>query len=484
MKKRIISSILLAIFLSFSFALRAYGLTQTYDTRNGYIVYTIDKGDGGGVTLDCNDVAATLMNQTSAPGDVGMAKIKIINNSKENYRFKEVVFYTENRVNRNVTGTQPMPPSEIARTTYPPDDGAINGAQGFDSKKIPYSMTPLRAINRPMKELYGVNNNWELSLLQVQNADEESRKKGYSSYGDYLLSYYNHRCSSHSNCKVATSLDQLHPLHLAEILGSGAYGFGGQTEIRLPRKITEKELLSGLYDDFRKYGWGSQIVLTDSKEYIVQQDFEIMETDMEVIKAGYRYLYEYGLYFTFNDLKYSLNDAVSDEITTNGLSVLSFIQKTNSAKENVNSTLKYFGIPSGRSNTLDHIAFGVQLPNAYDIRSIDFGFEIVLETGDIPIPPNPSPDPNPDPKPDPNPDPDPNLDPRPDPNPDPNLDLIDKDTPIGGNEPQTGGLGFYMVSAISVFSFFLMVGLGMVKKKIKKRVSYGNELKKVKNEKL
>lgn len=441
MQKRIFA-VTMALLLTLSPVARASTpqdehVKRSYDTENGYIIYTIEEGAGPRVVVSCDEAAASLLLPTDEPGQISRIKLKFVNNTKETYHYTVANFYTVNVISRNVSETEsapPMPKDGEVRTYAPADTGSIGSTKGFDGNLIPYSMNVLRCINAPLKALYGTKvSAAQITLEQVQNADDQARKKGYESYAAYLLQYYKGNCKT---CKDAKSLYELEPNHLDEIFGTRVGGLDGQSEIRQPRSLSVADLNSGAYDLLRQYGWASQPIKDKSRTVTAyRQDYELMETDSELIQVGYWFLYQRGMAFTFDDKKFPLSTSVNSETYMDGLQLSEYFAMTGRARRCTDAAFYAVTLKPGDSLVLDNVAFYAQLPNAYDARGIDFGFSVTFESGvappptPTPTPPPNDPDPTPTPKPHPDPDPDPDHTPRPRPTPTP------KPTPTPGGKP-------------------------------------------------
>lgn len=233
---------------------RAY--TLTYDVADRTAVYTIGPSAGHTVTIDCGDLAASLILGSKEPGQMGEMQLKFVNSSGRTYLYDHMEFTTQNRIDRQVSDSGPeLPPEGTLRLCCPVDTGSVGGVTGFDGARIPYSMNVLRSINAPLMELYGGNMHaYQVTVSQVIGADEAARKKGYDSYSDYLLHYYQRVCPQ---CRDAKSLYDLEPEHLAEIFGTRVGGLDGQSEIRQPRFLSRKQLASTACQRLRQFGWGT-----------------------------------------------------------------------------------------------------------------------------------------------------------------------------------------------------------------------------------
>lgn len=381
-----ISRWLLAAMLGFSLAARGASpvlaatqdYTRTYDTAANTIVYTIEPGAGDRVTISCNDVANSLMTQLTEPGQASEIAVRFVNNSDRTYVFDTCDFTTENYIDRDVPVASPgLPetPGYTIRTRPPQTEGALTDQRGFDGNLIPYSMTVLRSVTTPLKAVYGVQDSADVSVLQVLHLEDRLQSMGYDSYAGYLLDYYKTNCTDPTHtCRQATSLMELHPSHQCEILGSETFGYTGQSEIRQPRTISIQELQTDpAYYDFRVLGWGTRVT-GPTGERRVEQDYEIMETDPEIIALGYRYLYAYGLYFSFDGTGIELPTS-AEQLTRNNLELMNYMVKAPSVQGQLD-VLKTLQLAPGQSITLPHVTLEVQLPNSYDMRAMDFGFSL------------------------------------------------------------------------------------------------------------
>lgn len=381
------------------------GYTRTYDTRNNTVVYTITSQSGNQVTIDCADAANTLMAGLTQPGQSAQVGICIENKSGRTYSFSDYAFTTENHIDRDVAVESPSP---ALRTQPPWQAGAVTGQAGFDGKRIPGSMAVLRSVTGPLKEVYGVRDSSDITLRQVAGLEERLEELGYSSYAEYLLDYYRTCCTDRSHtCRQAQSLAELHPSHQCEILGSASGGYTGQSEIRQPRSISAAELEGDpVYASFLSWGWGRE--LTDGGGEQLRQDYELIETDPELITLGYRYLYAYGLYFSFDGSGIRLSNT-PQQLSLDGLILWNYLFRLEPVEEQV-SGLKSIVLKPGENVVLPNVTLAAQLPNSYDLRGIDFGFSLIF-TADETVGPSAPTDPTDPPDPTDSPDPTDPLDP-------------------------------------------------------------------------
>ncbi|WP_297720230.1 sortase B protein-sorting domain-containing protein [Intestinimonas sp.] len=385
---------LLTAVLGFSLAVRvavpaqaaSAGYTRTYDTKNNTVVYTLSAQAGEQVTIDCADAANTLMAGLTQPGQSAQVGIRIENESDRTYSFSDYAFTTENHIDRDVTVG---PPSPALRTQPPRQAGAVTGQLGFDGKYIPSSMTVLRSVTGPLKAVYGVRDSADMTLRQVAGLEERLEELGYSSYAAYLLEYYKTHCANSAHtCGRARRLADLHPSHQCEILGSAAGGYTGQSEIRQPRSISAAELEGDpAYARFLSWGWGAALT-GDAGARQLRQDYELLETDPELIALGYRYLYAYGLYFSFDGSGIRLPHT-PQQLSSDGLSLWNYLHRLDPVEKQVEK-LKTIVLKPGESVTLPHVTLAAQLPNSYDLRGIDFGFSLTFVTGEPVVPPVPT----------------------------------------------------------------------------------------------
>ena len=393
MYKRIQCRLLTAV-LGLSLAVRAAvpalaasdGYTRTYDTKHNTIVYTISPQAGECVTINCADVANTLMAGLTQPGQISQVGVRIENQSSYTYVFSDYSFTTENHINRNVNVEPPHP---SLRTQPPAQEGAVTAQLGFDGKRIPSSMTVLRSITGPLKAVYGVRDSADVTLRQVVGVENSLKKRGYPSYAGYLLDYYKTRCTTPSHpCSQANNLTELHPSHQCEILGSAASGYTGQSEIRQPRTISAAELQGDpVYAGFLSWGWGKALT-GDAGNQQLRQDYELIESDPELIALGYRYLYAYGLYFSFYGSDIQVPNT-PQQLSLNGLNLWNYLYRLEPVTGQVKK-LKSIVLEPGESVTLPNVTLAAQLPNSYDLRGIDFGFSLDFTAGDPIVPPEPT----------------------------------------------------------------------------------------------
>lgn len=397
---------LLAAALGFSLVVRgaspvqaaSQGYVRSYDTRANAIVYTITADAGDRVTINCNDVANSLMAQLTEPGQGTSVALRFVNESGRTYVYEDCTFTTENQISRDVpVGWPGLPetPGYTVRAEPPQTPGALTDATGFDGKLIPYSMTVLRSVTTPLKAVYGIQDSADVTVLQVLHLEDRLRELGYDSYSDYLLDYYKTNCNDPTHrCAQATSLLQLNASHQCEILGSESFGYTGQSEIRQPRTISIRELQQNPdYYDFRELGWGTRET-GPAGERRVEQDYEIMETDPEIITLGYRYLYAYGLFFSFDGTGIEL-PVLPDQLARGNLELLSYMNNSASVQGQLD-VLRALKLAPGATAELPQVTLVTQLPNSYDMRAIDFGFSVTFVATDDGPAPDTTPEPTPE----------------------------------------------------------------------------------------
>ena len=375
-KRNLLRSGLLALLLIFQ-AGTVFGYERRIDTEDRAFIYTIDDRDGEDFSIDADEVAASLIAGTDVPGNQKEVGLRIVNNSTYTYRLQDISFHTVNLVDRN----------GIPQAAEGPISSDLEGSgsiyenlRGFDGERIPYKLNILRSICRPLRELFSpVPDTAEISLRQMLSVDQLVQQRGYDSYADYLLHWYRSHCQ---DCREAESLYQLEPVHIAEIFGTKSYGFDGQTEIRQPRSITLEELQQDpVYDRFFLYGRTSH-----RTEEGFDQPYEFLETDPELIKLGYWWLFAYGETFSFDTEAASLDRSRLSEIDPDGLSIWDFINHTGRAGEQLRKVRESVTLEPGQTLSFDHLGFSAQLPTAYDGRGLDFGFEIILHAIDRDVP--------------------------------------------------------------------------------------------------
>lgn len=405
------------------------GYTRTYDTRNNTVVYTITSQSGNQVTIDCADAANTLMAGLTQPGQSAQVGICIENKSGRTYSFSDYAFTTENRIDRDVAVE---PPSPALRTQPPWQAGAVTGQAGFDGKRIPGSMAVLRSVTGPLKAVYGVRDSSDITLRQVAGLEGRLEELGYSSYAEYLLDYYRTRCTDRSHtCRQAQSLSELHPSHQCEILGSASGGYTGQSEIRQPRSISAAELEGdSAYGSFLSWGWGGGLTGSAGEKQL-RQDYELIETDPELITLGYRYLYAYGLYFSFDGSGIRLPNT-PQQLSLDGLSLWNYLFRLEPVEEQING-LKAIVLKPGESVVLPNVTLAAQLPNSYDLRGIDFSFSLIFTADETVVPSDPTDPPDPTDSPDPT-DPPDTIDPT-----DPSHPTAPSDSVDPTDPPETTG---------------------------------------------
>lgn len=456
--------------------------TLTYDVANRAAVYTIGPSAGQTVTIDCGDLAASLILAGKEPGQAGEMQLKFVNESGRTYIYDHTEFTTVNRIDRQVSDRDPeLPPEGTLRLRCPVDTGSVGGTRGFDETRIPYSMNVLRSINAPLMDLYGGHMHaYEVTVSQVMGADQAARKKGFDSYSDYLLNYYRRSCPK---CREANSLYDLEPEHLAELFGTRVGGLDGQSEIRQPRFLSRTQLASPAYQRLRQFGWASQ-EKNDGPGGLAgySQAFELLETDPELIRLGYWFLYEYGILFTFDSQNFPIREAGNSETQRCGLEMAQFLRMEGEAEECTKAAFDGLILHSRESKTLPHVSYIPQVPNSYDDRGIDFGFSVTFVWDGKGPDPGPGPTPDFGPGPSHKPDPDPNPNPAPDPNPETNVNPgPEADPPASGGPesvttghgkgPQTGDDNLMLYALLGM----ILCGAGAVIVLLRRRKERGKE---------
>lgn len=366
----------------------------------GYYVLTIssDKLAGDEVQVDLDRFASLFLDDfRNVSSAASTKKLKIVNRTGRTLTYKDYSFSTENTLPRtdNIfrdsegSFTHSMGRaygsayaamlSSITSPTYRTD--LCLDVQGFDGKNINLLIANLRPVNSAVMDFYGVANSYDISLPQMLALDQNLRAAGYTSNANYLKRYYN----------VADLRDI--PLEEAyNVLGTTRGAQTGITNWRdntmggKPIPVGEVGAL-GIY--FKV--WGIMDVNADPEdraEYPYVPNYFIMETDPEVLAFAYDYLYTHGIRFTLDDARYPF-DRTDSEAGRGGIYGIRFyVEQVPENRAYVEDVLGTGELRNGEAITLDHVAAGLYVPNAWNQnRLYDFGFGLSFAVKRLPLVP-------------------------------------------------------------------------------------------------
>lgn len=313
--------------------------------------------------------------------------------------------------------------------------GSLN-VTGFDGNPVRIASAPLRTINPAVISYFssnpgkgtltgnaGTGSASEITLKQM-NAFPELIKKAFTfknwkgeeislpadparTYADFLCAFYE-----------VNSLDNLTAAQKYNVLGTGSKGspampYNGQSHITTWYSnragtisnwcIPYTALNDGTLNNFKTWGFsdtriaagkklrsGSQEFSAEgAKMYAYQPDYYLLESDPEVIRMAYQYLYERCIRFSLDSKDRPVPTAidnsasVSDEVS--GLK--DYLDQTESASANVLAAMNDGAkIPDGESLTLNRIKGYIEVPNAWNqFRYYDFGFQLTFQTNAAPV---------------------------------------------------------------------------------------------------
>lgn len=329
---------------------------------------------------------------------------------------------------------------EAWQTFYPTLVGqtslsAALAATGFDGNGIRIAMSPLRCINPAVVSYFNSNpgrgtltgisstsSAQQITLLQM-NALPELIKQEFSfknwqgetvtlpadegrTYADFICAFYG-----------VSSLDELTIAQKYNVLGTGYWGspampYAGQSHITTYYSnlagtignwcVPTAALEDGSLDYFKTWGMTDSVVAEgkslksggqvftaeDAAIYAYQQNYYLFESDPDVLKMAYEFLYERCMRLSFD----TDDRAVSESIDNNSAPVedvsgiKSYIDKTDAANENVLAAMNGgSSMADGDAITLDRMRGYIEVPNAWNqFRYYDFGFSLTFEADELP----------------------------------------------------------------------------------------------------
>lgn len=390
---------------------------------DGYFVYTITESqidEFGNIDIDCNELAEELSNvmMSSFNGQPRKFMLKLINKTNNDVYYSDYNFTTVNTIPVGDVFTPDMENLELSiyknkglgQVWLPYYEGLNNDevigmtldAIGFDGEYIRMSPAPLRCINsailsyfmsNPHKGELTSNGNpssaADITLLQM-NAFPELIKEEFTfnnyegkalhmeadanrTYADLICAYYG-----------ISSLDELNRTQVYEVLGTGGDGslIRGQSGIKYfytgKKSIDTDKLNDGTLDYFKL--WGISKYNSDNQNPY-GPTYYLLETDPEILKLGYEYLYERGMRLTFDDVDWelsSLHDNILNPVE-DVAGLKNYLDKNQQANEHMRTVMNNgHALAAGESIDISNGKVFLEIPNAWNggSRSIDFGFSL------------------------------------------------------------------------------------------------------------
>lgn len=306
---------------------------------------------------------------------------------------------------------------------------------GFDGNDVRLVISPLRCINPAIISYFESNPGYDtltgnsatnsggtITLLQM-NAFPELIKKAFTfkdyqgselsleadesrTYADFICAFYN-----------VSSLSELTVTQKYNVFGTGYKGSpgvkkAGQANIYTYYSnssgefknwcIPYSKLNDGTLNNFEIWGISTSRIETgkklirggqvfseeDAAVYAYQQNYYMLESDPEITKMTYEYLYDRCMRITFDNDNRPVSTAVDDSDTpaNDVSSVKSYIDKSDTAKANVLAAMNGgAAVADNEAITLDNMKGYIEVPNAWSVlRYYDFGFELVFKADSVP----------------------------------------------------------------------------------------------------
>lgn len=287
-------------------------------------------------------------------------------------------------------------PAVISYFNSNPGNGTLTGNRTTDSaNKI--TLLQINAFPELIKQAFTFKN-WQGTEISLP---EDSNR----TYADFLCAFYG-----------VNSLDELTAAQKYNVLGTGSKGspampFDGQSQIttyysNLAGTVSNwcvpyAALNDGTLSYFKTWGFsdtrieagkklssGGQVFSQDDvAAYAYQPEYYLLESDPEVLKMAYQYLYERCIRFSLdsNDRPVSTAfDNTSYPVADVG-GIKDYLDKTEAASANVLAAMNGGKqVADGESITLDHVQGYIEVPNAWNqFRYFDFGFHLTFETDSV-----------------------------------------------------------------------------------------------------
>lgn len=366
-------------------------------------------------------------------------KVKFVNETGAPIQYQDYRFDTVNWIPVGQTYTPSDTPSmenqfglgwgDVWQWVYPFVAGQTQTAgsldvKGFDGNNIRLAISPLRCINPAVISYFDSNPGKTENLtdktsvstagyitLKQMNALPELIKKAFTfknwegneinleadanrTYADFICAFY--------------GMDSLNDLTIAQkynVLGTGGKGspslqeskYKGQSAITtyysIVAPMTNRYIPSGdLGNDtlnyFKTWGFGK---VSDEDGYAYKPDFFLMESDPEVLKMAYDYLYSRCIRFSLDSNDRPVSESIDNSATSNDSvgGIKDYMDRTDAATANVLKAMNNGAeIANGSSITLDNVKGYIEVPDAWNpFRYYDFGFQLILESkGEKPAP--------------------------------------------------------------------------------------------------
>lgn len=305
---------------------------------------------------------------------------------------------------------------------------------GFDGNRVRIAMTPFRCINPAVISYFDSNpgkgtltgadrtNRADCVTLLQMNALPELIKQSFAfknwegqeislpadnsrTYSDFICVFYG-----------VHSLDELTVAQKYNVFGQGYKGspampYGGQAKIPTYYKtvggvmenwcVPYSRLNDGSLDYFKNWGFATQRIEagkalsqggqlfdeTTEAVYAYQPDYYLMESDPEMLRMAYEYLYDRCIRFSLDTDDRPVSTAIDNSAVSNASvgGVKEYIDKTEQANANVLAAMNHGAdVAEGESITLDRVKGYIEVPNAWHhFRYYDFGFQLIFQADQV-----------------------------------------------------------------------------------------------------
>ena len=353
----------------------------------GYYVLTLrpEMIQSGELQVNLNNFAALFLDEfKDVSNTVVTKKLRIVNNTGKDLNYKDYSFTTENTLprannifnpaagfftnfmNRAFGSAYTEMISTITSQKYR-TDLSIN-VKGFDGKNMNLMQIPLRTLNDAITAFYGANGTFDITLPQIMHREDNLKQAGYASYADYLKAYY-----GVSDLKNLTREETYNILGTTNGAQSGITNWKDNTIGGKPLPAAQLEQLT---NEFKIWGiMNLNMDASDNTQYPYVPNYFMMETDPEVLKFAYEYVYRDGLRFSFDDVRYPFDKTDSEQGQGGAFGIRSYYDKTPESNAMVRSIFGAQQFNNGSEIKLDHITSGLYVPNAWNQhRLYDYGF--------------------------------------------------------------------------------------------------------------
>ncbi len=403
--KRILMGVLMGL-LVFGWSVPGFGAPVTPTTTGGFLsdfdgnllmdsdgYYVLnlrpDMIQSGEVSISLNQFAALFLDDfKNVSSNLSVKKLRIVNETGKELIYKDYSFTTENTLprtdhifaaangsfsnfmNRAYGSAYTAMMSTITHPKYRTD--LCLDIKGFDGKNMNLMTVPLRTVNDAVKAFYKVKDNFDVTLPQMMHLDENLRQAGYASYADYLKAYYG-----------VADLMSLTPEQTYNVLGTTNGAQSGITNWK-DNTIGGKPIPAGeldqLTNEFKIWGiMDLNMDAADQAAYPYVPNFFMMETDPQVLKFAYEYVYRDGLRFTFDSVRYPFDRTDSELGRGGSYGIRSYLDKAPASNAMVASLFGASKFSDGSQLKFDHVTAGLYVPNAWNQhRLYDYGFKLVF----------------------------------------------------------------------------------------------------------